>query len=102
MPCAAYAPGWSCSACWPGSPPKAPAVRALVCGNTHALTTSGIVYAPQQPVILRGRSTATEVWLALSAAQPPDQDPEIDRTPLIHREHELGLLVNALHRSLRD
>ncbi|WP_446210695.1 ATP-binding protein [Micromonospora sp. IBSANI012] len=74
----------------------------LVCGNTHALTKDAIRYAEQPPVTLRGRSSPTEVWLALSPVRRQPTDREPDTTPLIDREHELGLLVNALHRSLRD
>ncbi|SCL69040.1 Double zinc ribbon [Micromonospora citrea] len=80
----------------------APPGGVLVCGTTYALTQDSIRYAEQPPVVLRGRSTTTEVWLALSPVrrQPTDRQP--DTTPLIDREHELGMLVNALHRSLRD
>ncbi|WP_243706387.1 adenylate/guanylate cyclase domain-containing protein [Micromonospora sp. KC721] len=80
----------------------APPGGVLVCRVTHALTREAIRYAAQSPVTLRGRSSPTEVWLALSPVrrQPTDQKP--DTTPLIDREHELGLLVNALHRSVRD
>ncbi|MBF9133416.1 AAA family ATPase [Plantactinospora sp. S1510] len=80
----------------------APPGGVLVCGTTHALTRDAIRYEEQAPVTLRGRSTPTEVWLALAPVQrqPPDREP--DTTPLIDREHELGLLVNALHRSIRD
>ncbi|SCF02637.1 Double zinc ribbon [Micromonospora purpureochromogenes] len=74
----------------------------LVCGTTHALTKDAIRYAEQPPVTLRGRSSPTEVWLALSPVRRQPTDREPDTTPLIDREHELGLLVNALHRSLRD
>ncbi|HEX5740656.1 MAG TPA: adenylate/guanylate cyclase domain-containing protein, partial [Pilimelia sp.] len=80
----------------------APPGGVLVCGTTYALTNTEIRYAPQPPVTLRGRSTPTEVWLALDAIQRrlPDQEP--DATPLVDRDHELNLLVNALHRALRD
>ncbi|AVT33753.1 adenylate/guanylate cyclase domain-containing protein [Plantactinospora sp. BC1] len=80
----------------------APPGGVLVCGTTYALTRDAIRYSEQAPVTLRGRSSPTEVWLALAPVdrQPPDREP--DTTPLIDREHELGLLVNALHRSMRD
>ncbi|MEU1844309.1 ATP-binding protein [Micromonospora sediminicola] len=74
----------------------------LVCGVTHALTKDAIRYDEQPPVTLRGRSSPTEVWLALAPVRRQPTDREPDTTPLIDREHELGLLVNALHRSLRD
>jgi predicted ATPase/class 3 adenylate cyclase len=80
----------------------APPGGVLVCGQTHALTESSIRYSEQPPVTLRGRSSPTEVWLALSAVQRRQTDHETDPTPLIEREHELSLLVNGLHRSIRD
>ncbi|MEV0154626.1 adenylate/guanylate cyclase domain-containing protein [Micromonospora sp. NPDC050686] len=80
----------------------APSGGVLVCGATHALTKDAIRYEEQPPVTLRGRSTPTEVWLALAPVRRQPTDREPDTTPLIDREHELGLLVNALHRSLRD
>ncbi|MER5455769.1 adenylate/guanylate cyclase domain-containing protein [Micromonospora sp. NPDC002389] len=80
----------------------APPGGVLVDGTTHALTRDTIRYDEQPPVTLRGRSAPTEVWLALSAVRQQATDREPDTTPLIDREHELGMLVNALHRSLRD
>jgi class 3 adenylate cyclase len=80
----------------------APPGGVLVCGATYALTSSAIRYERQAPVTLRGRSTPTEVWLALAPVQRQHADHEPDTTPLVDREHELGLLVNALHRTLRE
>ncbi|GIJ21345.1 ATP-binding protein [Micromonospora lutea] len=80
----------------------APPGGVLVDGATHALTRDTIRYDEQPPVTLRGRSAPTEVWLARSAVHQQPTDREPDTTPLIDREHELGMLVNALHRSLRD
>ncbi len=80
----------------------APPGGVLVDGATHALTRDTIRYDEQPPVTLRGRSAPTEVWLALSAVRQQPTDREPDATPLIDREHELGMLVNALHRCLRD
>ncbi len=80
----------------------APPGGVLVCGTTHALTKDAIRYEEQPPVTLRGRSAPTEVWLALSPLRRQPTDREPDTTPLVDREHELGMLVNALHRSLRD
>ena len=79
----------------------APPGGVLVCGSTYALTKSAIRYEERPAVTLRGRSSPTEVWLARAAVRrQPDR--EVDVTPLIDREHELNLLVNALHRSIRD
>jgi predicted ATPase/class 3 adenylate cyclase len=78
----------------------APAGGVLVCGQTHALTSDTIRYADQKAVTLRGHAEPTEVWLALAPAQR--HAAERDTLPLIEREHELSLLVNALHRTVRD
>ncbi|MGW4466985.1 adenylate/guanylate cyclase domain-containing protein [Micromonospora sp. NPDC004704] len=80
----------------------APPGGVLVCGNTYLLTKDAIRYDEQPPVTLRGRSSPTEVWLALAPVRRQHPDRELDSTPLIDREHELGLLVNALHRSVRE
>jgi class 3 adenylate cyclase len=80
----------------------APPGGVLVCGRTHALTSSAVRYEPQPPVILRGRSAPTEVWLALAPVQRNQAAHEPDTTPLVDREHELGLLINALHRTLQE
>jgi class 3 adenylate cyclase len=80
----------------------APPGGVLVCGPTHGLTKDAIRYEVHEPVTLRGRSAPTEVWLALAPAQRVHADPEQDATPLVDRDHELGLLVNGLHRALRE
>ncbi|MDG4765184.1 adenylate/guanylate cyclase domain-containing protein [Solwaraspora sp. WMMD406] len=80
----------------------APPTGVLVCGDTYTLTKDAIRYDAQPTVTLRGRSSPTEVWLALAPLLAPPTDRQTDLTPLIDREHELGLLVNALYRSIRD
>ncbi|MGI5237112.1 AAA family ATPase [Dactylosporangium sp. CA-139066] len=80
----------------------APPGGVLVCGTTYALTKSSIRYEAQPPATLRGRSTPTEVWLALAPLRRNHPDREAGSTPLVNRTHELSLLVNALHRGLRD
>jgi class 3 adenylate cyclase len=80
----------------------APPGGVLVCANTYALTRSAIRYLRQPAVTLRGRSTPTEVWLAEAPVQRRHAEHEPDSTPLLGREHELGLLVNALHRALGE
>lgn len=78
----------------------APPGRVLVCGRTRTLTTDVMRYREHPPVALRGRSSPTEVWLALEPARP--QEAARDVLPLIEREHELSLLTNALQRVRRD
>jgi class 3 adenylate cyclase len=77
----------------------APAGTVLACAATHAATRDDLEYAEQEPQILRGRSEPSRVWLALSLRrQRPDAD--VDPVPLVGREHELNLLLGALHRSI--
>lgn len=80
----------------------APPGGVLVCGTTYALTKSSIRFEQQPPATLRGRSTPTEVWLALAPLRRNHPDREAGSTPLVNRTHELSLLVNALHRGLRE
>jgi class 3 adenylate cyclase len=80
----------------------APPGGVLACGQTYALTTNGIRYAERPEVTLRGRSAPTQVWLALAPVERALGEAELDPTPLVEREHELGLLAGALHRAVRD
>lgn len=80
----------------------APPGGVLVCGPTYALTRDGIGYEERPPITLRGRSTPTEVWLALRPAQPPAPEPAADASPFVDREHELGMLANAAGRVTRE
>ncbi|HEX5597495.1 MAG TPA: adenylate/guanylate cyclase domain-containing protein [Micromonosporaceae bacterium] len=80
----------------------APAGGVIVCGNTYARTRNAIRYEEQPPVTLRGRSSPTQVWLAHSVVRRQQPDHETDTIPLIDREHELNLLINALQRSIHD
>ena len=80
---------------------SAPPDGVLVCGTTYAATRTAVRYLEQPPVLLRGRSTPTEVWLALAPTGTVHRDSEAT-IPLVDRTHELGLLINALDRSLRE
>ncbi|HEX6869973.1 MAG TPA: adenylate/guanylate cyclase domain-containing protein, partial [Micromonosporaceae bacterium] len=73
----------------------------LVCGTTHAATRTEIRYTAQPPVTLRGRSTPTEVWLAIAPVQPQIEE-ESDAIAMVGRDHELGLLTSALHHVIRE
>lgn len=78
----------------------APAGGVLVCAETAAVTAGDIEYAEQAPQTLKGRSTSSRVFLAVAARlQRRDRD---ESTPMVNRDHERGLLVTALHRTIRD
>jgi len=80
----------------------APPGGVLVSGATYAATKNMIRYAPQAPVILKGRSQPTEVWLAIAPMQRNHPDREIGATPLVNRGRELDLLVKTLDRACAD
>jgi len=80
---------------------ESPAGGVLVCGATHGATRTEIRYAAQAPIMLRGRSTPTEVWLAVAPVQP-QLDEKSDQITMVGRDHELGLLVSALHHVVRE
>jgi hypothetical protein len=80
---------------------EAPAGGVLTCGATHAATRTEIRFAAQPPTTLRGRSTPTEVWLALAPVQR-QIDEESDSISMVGRDHELGLLTSALHHVVRE
>ena len=80
----------------------APPGGVLVCGTTYALTRTHPLRRPaagRRCAAAPRRPRCGWPWPRCSGNQP---DREADTTPLVDREHELGLLVNALHRSLRD
>jgi class 3 adenylate cyclase len=80
----------------------APPGGVVVDEATYAATKSAIRYDEQAPVTLRGRSSPTEVWLGVAPLQRTHPDREADGAPLVNRTHELGLLVNGLHRAMQD
>jgi class 3 adenylate cyclase len=80
---------------------EAPHGGVLVDGATHAATRTEIRYATHVPLVLRGRSTPTEVWLALAPVQQQVVE-ESDAVAMVGRDHELGLLLSALHHVIRQ
>ncbi|WP_239678430.1 adenylate/guanylate cyclase domain-containing protein [Natronosporangium hydrolyticum] len=78
----------------------APPGGVLVCGNTQAQTATTIRYEPHAATQLRGRSAQTELFLAVAPVQRRPDGGEPDATPLVEREHELGLLAGALQRTV--
>ncbi|MDO3704576.1 adenylate/guanylate cyclase domain-containing protein [Micromonospora sp. C28SCA-DRY-2] len=79
----------------------APPGGVVVDESTWAATRHEMEYADQPPVTLRGRSTVSRIWLAERAR--PRRDPHTaELTPMVNRDHERGLLVNALHRTVTE
>lgn len=79
----------------------APAGGVLVDEATYAATHHEMEYADQSTVTLRGRSAQSRVWLALRARPRPNFD-SAELTPMVNRDHERGLLVSALHRTVNE
>lgn len=79
----------------------APPAGVVVDEATWAATCHEMEYADQPPVTLRGRSAVSRIWLALRA-QPQRDLYTAELTPMVNRDHERGLLVNALHRTVNE
>lgn len=80
----------------------APGGGIFICENTHAATRGDIEYVEQAPVVLRGRSRPSRMWLAVAARRARQGELAAEPTPMVDREHERGLLINALHRTVRN
>ncbi|MCW3819949.1 AAA family ATPase [Micromonospora sp. DR5-3] len=79
----------------------APSGGVVVDESTWAATRHELEYADQPPVTLRGRSAVSRIWLALRA-RPARDAHAAELTPMINRDHERGLLVSALHRTVTE
>jgi class 3 adenylate cyclase len=80
----------------------APPGGVLVCATSYAATSADIEYQEHPPVTLRGHSHASTVWLALAARDTRTPATDTENTPMVGREHERSLLVNALYRTVRS
>ncbi|WKU08520.1 adenylate/guanylate cyclase domain-containing protein [Micromonospora sp. HUAS LYJ1] len=79
----------------------APTGGVVVDESTWSATRHELDYVDRPPVTLRGRSTVSRIWLAVRAR--PRTDPQAaELTPMVDREHERGLLVSALHRTVTE
>ncbi|WP_369523389.1 ATP-binding protein [Micromonospora haikouensis] len=79
----------------------APSGGVVVDESTWAATRHDMEYADRPPVTLRGRSAVSRIWLAVRALPQRDLT-TAELTPMVNREHERGLLVNALHRTVTE
>jgi class 3 adenylate cyclase len=78
----------------------APVGGVLCCEHTEGATRDDIEYDARPPLMLKGRRTDSRVFLAMTARlQRRDRD---ESTPMVNRDHERGLLITALHRTIRD
>ncbi|MFI5832828.1 ATP-binding protein [Micromonospora sp. NPDC051300] len=79
----------------------APTGGVVVDESTWAATRREMEYADQPPVTLRGRSAVSRIWLAVRA-RPRRDEQGAELTPMVDRDHERGLLVSALHRTVNE
>ncbi len=79
----------------------APGGGVFICENTHTATHTDIEYVEQPTAVLRGRSRPSRIWLAVAARRSRAGQLDTEPTPMVDREHERGLLINALHRTVR-
>ncbi|MFI2276106.1 MULTISPECIES: AAA family ATPase [Catenuloplanes] len=78
----------------------APVDGVLTDDETYQATKNEIEYVAQPTTTLRGRSRPSDVWLAVAPRPPRPAGAEREQTPMVDREHELALLVNALRRTV--
>ncbi len=79
----------------------APPGGVLVCATSYAATSADIEYQERPPVTLRGRTAPSTVWLAAGARDTRAPATDTESTPMVDRQHERALLINALHRTVR-
>ncbi len=80
----------------------APVNGILVGEITHRATSAAISYREAEPVAAKGKSEPVRVWEALEARASFGVDLTRTGGPLIGREHELRVVVDALSRVRRE
>ena len=63
---------------------------------TYASTRTVISYEPLGSVQPKGRDEPVEAWAATAALAPPGRRPRRTPTPLVGRDHEMGMLRHAV------
>jgi class 3 adenylate cyclase/tetratricopeptide (TPR) repeat protein len=81
---------------------SAPVNGVLVDQTTHRVTRQLIDYREHEPIAAQGKSAPVRVWEAVDARSRPGVDVADEaRAPLVGREHEVGVLRDALRRVLQ-
>ena len=78
----------------------APVDHVLVGDETYRLTRNAIRYEQIDPIDAKGKREAVPAWLALEPARAATAPPA-PRTPLVGREHEIGLIRLMWDRATR-
>lgn len=79
---------------------SAPEGGVLVGPLAHRATAAAIDYGEQVVVVVPGRSTPVEAWVAASVRARPDD--VVDPLPLVGREPEVAMLTGALQRAAQE
>jgi predicted ATPase/class 3 adenylate cyclase len=79
----------------------APAGGVYLDEDTFTAVCTDVDCAEQEQVTLRGRSARSRVWLANAPRHHRPGVLRAEPTPLVDREHERGMLITALHRTVR-
>ncbi|MEX2292941.1 MAG: adenylate/guanylate cyclase domain-containing protein [Acidimicrobiales bacterium] len=74
----------------------------LVGATTHAGTRRVVRYDTLEPIEVKGREERVPVFRALDALAPPGYRPERNRTTLVGRGPELGLLSHSIDNVVRN
>src|SRR4051812_3271287 len=75
--------------------------EVLVGPATHAATHHTIAYEPRGLVAAKGRDEPVDTWVAVAPTLPPGYRARRIDVPLVGRDHELGLLKQAVDTSVR-
>jgi class 3 adenylate cyclase len=75
----------------------APVGSVLVGRETYASTRTAIEYVPAEPVVAKGKELPVQAWVALDALTESG-DRVLTRVPMVGRERELAVLVDAWER----
>jgi class 3 adenylate cyclase/tetratricopeptide (TPR) repeat protein len=70
--------------------------QVVVGQDSWVLTREVMQYESLGSVQVRGRDEAVDAWAAVAALAPPGRRPRRTPTPLVGRDHEIGLLRHAL------
>ena len=75
--------------------------QVLVGPATHAATHQTIAYEPRGLVAAKGRDEPVDTWVAVAPTLPPGYRARRVDVPVFGRDHELGLLRQAVDTSIR-
>jgi len=75
--------------------------EVVVGDRTHRVTEDAVLYEPRGQLTARGREQSEHVWAAASVLRPPGRSRRVADAPLVGRQSELSVLLNAARGSIR-